>query len=437
MAKLDSFFKKNKPSASEDKLKKLQNNLRKGSGIGIFEDKEKNVQFIKDEMQEMIKMFPDSPKFLGRAEYTIKKRPLSFISRRYPDISDLREIVNRFGNKGEIKDPRTQIRKLLKKYPAYPDLRALNAIQIFNDASQSGLDAKKIKVIQGSLREITRAMYNGGTSLFNINWFIKIYVRYIDALRDKYLHEYNACKNHFSKGIRSMAEDIHRKHLQLTVMASVKSKLSGLTLLNAKLKGSIYTVTSISNEEVKKACLAIKSEDGSRKVGEGGKTANNIIYIIMTINLLFARIPILDNLVKSYQRSIPDISRDIILQKVMVNNMRRVRDFQLSMAGGDLNESHDVANKMYLDNLDIIKQHLDHAILTKQYEVDPFLKAAWVIKESTGFFKEDEYKRRLESALKLIEVIFSKRVQVKSAHDLAKNLQDEIHYIMIENGWMK
>ncbi len=433
---MDSFFKRDKSTGSKKSLKKLQASLRKG-GNGLFEDKEKKVQFIKDEMQEMIKMYPGSPKYLGRAEYTVKRGPLSFISKKYPNISELREIVNRFSSQKEIKDPRAQIRKLLKKYPAYPDLRALNAIQIYNDASQSGLDAKKIKVIQGSLREITRAMYNGGVSLFNINWFIKIYVRYIDALRDKYLHEYNSCKNHFSKGIRTAAEEIHRKHLQLTVMSSVKGKLSGLNMLNAKLKGSIYTVNSISSDDIRKACLAIKAEDGTRKVGEGGKTANNIIYIIMTLNLLFARIPILDNLVKAYQRNIPDISRDIILQKIMVNNMRRVREFQLSMAGGDLNETHDVANKMYLDNLDVIKQHLDHGILTKQYEVDPFLKAAWVMKESTGLYQEKEYKKKLANALKLVEVIFNKRVQVKGTHDLARNLQDEIHYIMIENGWMK
>lgn len=437
MAKFDSFFKKNKSKDTNNGIRKFQENLRRSTGQPAAEEKERQAEYIRQEIKEMIKMFPGSPEFLGRAEYTVKRARLNLIKRRYPDISDLRDLVNRFSKSNELADPRMKIRKLLKRYPAYPELRALNAIQIFNDSSQSGIDEKKIKVLQGALREITRAMYNGATSLFNVNWFIKIYARYLDMLKDRYLHEYNATKNHFARDIRLMADEIHRKHLQVTVMAAVKSKLSGLALLNAKLKGSIYIVQSISKDEVRQACLAIKNNDGTRKVGGGGKTANNILYILMTLNLLFARIPILDDLVKSFQRSIPDMNKDIILQKIMVNNMRRVTEFQLCMASGDTGKTHDVANKMYLDTVEVIKQHLEHGILSKQHEVDPFLKVAWIVKESRGFFSDDEYKPKIEDALRLIEVVFSKRVQVKGAYELARQLQDDLHFIMIENGWMK
>lgn len=426
-----------KKKNDKNKIPDLQQNLRnRASGVITAED-ERRAQLLKEDLKELIKMFPGSPEFLGRADYTIKSRKLVFLKRKYPDISELRDKINRLVNKNQIGDARGEIKRLLKKHPAYPDLRALNAIQIFNDSAQSGLDSKKIKVLQGSLREITRAMHNGGLSLFNINWFIKIYIRYIEALKDKYQHEYASTRNHFSKEVRLLSDEIRRKHIQLSVMSTVKTKLSGLTMLNAKLKGSIYTIASVSPDEVKKASMAIKNGDGTKKIGDSGKTANHIIFIIMTLNLLFARIPILNDIVMNYQRNTIDANRDLILQKIMVQNMRRVTEFQLSMASGDRAKTVEIAKKMYLDLIDIIRQYLDHGVLTKQYEIDPFIKAAWIVKESKGLFGDSDYRMMLENALKLVEAIFSKRIQVKGAFDLARNLQDEIHFIMIEAGWMK
>ncbi len=434
---MDSLFKRKSPKTENKSISKFQQSLRKrADGIATVED-ERNAQFLKTEMQEMLKMYPGSSDFLGRAEYVVQKKKLGFIKRRYPDITELRELVNKFSTQKRLADPRSQIKKLLKKYPAYPDLRALNAIQIFNDASQSGLDARKTKVIQGSLREIARAMYNDGLSIFNINWFIKIYVRYLDALRDKYQHEYISTKDHYLKDIRLLSDQLRRRHIQLTVLSSIRTKLAGLNLLNAKLKGSIYTISDISKDEVKKASLAIKAGDGSKKIGQSGKTAYNIIYIIMTLNLMFARIPILNNLVNNYQKATVDANKDLILQKIMVKNMRRVTEFQLCMASGDRGKTQEVANILYKDCLDIIKQYLEHGVLNKQYEIDPFIRVAWIVKESKGLFKDSDYRNMLENALRLIEVIYSKRVQVKGAFELARNLQDDIHFIMIEAGWMK
>ncbi len=435
---MNSFFKKKNQQSPGSGLSQFQQNLRKRvDGVATLDD-DRKAQLVKNDMLELLKMFPGSPEFLGRAEYVIKKgKRLGIFKRKYPDITELRDTVNRFANQKRLLDPRPQIKRLLKKYPAYPDLRALNAIQIYNDASQSGLDARKTKVVQGSLREITRAMYNDGMSLFNINWFIKIYVRYLDALRDKFQHEYNSTRNHYLSDIRLLSDQIRRKQIQLTVMSSVRTKLSGLSMLNAKLKGSIYTISDISKDEVKKASLAIKTGDGSKKIGDSGKTANNIIYIIMTLNLMFARIPILNNLVNAYQKSTVDANRDIVLQKIMVANMRRVTEFQLHMASGDRAKTQEIAIKLYENCLEVIKQYLEHGVLSKQFEIDPFIRAAWVVKESKGLFKDSDYRTMLESAVLLIETIYSKRVQVKGAFELARNLQDDIHFIMIEAGWMK
>lgn len=395
-----------------------------------------NKEFLREEMIEMKKLYPGSSKFLGRLEYTVGPKKLGFIKRTYPDLKVLRDHVVRFANKEILEDPRPEIKKMLKRYPAYPDLRALNAIQIFSDACQSGLDSKKIKIVKGALREISRAIYNGGFNLFNVNWFLKIYIRYIDSLRERYLQIYNNTKNHADREIRNLARSIHRNHIQLTAMCGIKTKLSSLELLNTKLKDTVYSFSPISIEDMKKASQAMINGDTNKKIGGGEKTAGNVFNIVMTLSILFARIPILRKLVDDYQNQIPENTRDIILQKVMIRSMQRLVDFQLSLAAGNKERAKSIAQKAYNEQQDVIQAYLAQGILTRQYEIDPFIKTAWFAKESRGLFPDEAYRTMLEHANKMADVLFGTRVQVQGAAKMAGTIQDEIQYIMITEGWM-
>ena len=399
-------------------------------------NRRENAETVGKEIKELLKMFPGSSEFLGRLGYTVRKKKFPLIKRKYPDISELRDQVTKFSTREIIEDPRPQIRKLLKSYPAFPDLRALNAIQLMADISQSGIDAKKLHVIQNALREITRAVYNGGLSLYNINWLISIYVRYIDALRAKYLQAYNNYRNHSKTEIRKLTNQLYKRQLQLMVMSKMKSKLSSLEHLNVKLKDTLYLHACISGDEIRKACQALKSGDGSKKIGESGKTANNIIYLILTLNMIFARIPILKPLVEDLQALIPDDSRDVILQKAMISNMLKLTDFQMNLAAGNKDKTRQVAATMFDYQQELINLYLNNGILTKQYEIDPYIKTAWIAKESKGLFEDDIYTKMLEHAFRTIGVLFNERVHVQGADTIAATMQDEIQYLLIEAGML-
>ncbi len=422
----------------ESKLAKIRADMQKKASAPRREsaEEDRRVNALVRELNSLKGKYPGSPKFLGKdMDYPKKKeRFLFFFHRREPNLGDLREEVNKFSEKKELTDPRKKIKKLLKSHPRCPDLRAINGIQIFNDAAQSGLDAKKINVLEGALIEIGRAIHNEGISIFNTTWFIKIYVRYLEFLRDKIQIEYSSSIEHYHRDVRQAAEELNRTLLQLASMLSIRDKLGGLQMLNAKLKGSTYIIESVTRDEIRSASTAMLHGDGDKKIGTG-KTANYIQLVLMTLSLLYARIPILRKLVANILTVIPDVSKDLILQKKMISTMSGVTDFQLSLASGDRKRTKEIAENMFDRCADTIQQHLEYSVLTKLYEVDPFLKAGWIAKESNGLYSEADYRKKLDQAMSYLEVVVGNRGQLKGSFELARQLQNEIHFIMVENGW--
>ena len=122
----------------------------------------------------------------------------------------------------------------------------------------------------------------------------------------------------------------------------------------------------------------------------------------------------------------------------MVGTASRITKYQLAVAEGDRTNIAAAAKNLYIRCLEIIKQYLTGATtLKKSYEVDPFLKIAWIVKESNGLFEAAVYKQMLEEALKQLNIVIKQSLDVKDSHELATKLQREITDIMTEYGWMK
>lgn len=395
-----------------------------------------SIEEIQKNVKDLLAKFPGSPEFLGEnIEYKKRNRRLFFIFKLSPpNLSELRDIVNRFSESKEVLDPRPKIKKLMKRFPAEPDVRALNGIQIFNDCKQSGLDTKKLDAMEVALKEIAGALHNGGFSIFNASWFVRIYIRYLELLKDRLTAEYNTLRDSSSTEIRTAAEKLNRAILQTTTMMSIRDKMGGLAMLNAKLKGSVYISSIITNEEIRSAANASLQNDMTRQVGHG-KTANYVILVTLTLGLLIARVPIFKRLVSDILAAIPDTTKNLILQKNMIATMVIVTDFQLSLSSGDIEKSREIAERLFNRCKTVIEQHLEYSILKKPHEVDPFLKAAWIAKESHGLISESEYRERLEEAQKYLQVVTGNQGKVKGAFELARQLQNDIDFICAEYGW--
>ncbi|MBT4290473.1 MAG: hypothetical protein HOD92_24360 [Deltaproteobacteria bacterium] len=429
---LKKFFTPKVKSTLDSTRKGFQNALLKiESGADNFSDE----NIIKKEVNELLEMFPGSPKFLGKnTKYPKPKRRLFIFQKHLPNLIDLRDAVSQLPEKLELDSPRKKILRLVESHKYFPDVHALHAIQIFNDTIQSSNDIKKTNILKGSLIEMTKAIINGGTTIFNITWFIKIYLKYLELLNINYINQHKAMVNHFSQTIRIQSNDIHKNHVCISALMTIADKLGGLTILNQRLRGTPFFKTSISNSEIRGACSAIIAGEDNKEVSSG-KDAKNIMWVLLTFLLLFAKIPILRGHVNKTLSIIPDLNRDLILQKFMVISMQTLTDFRLTFAVGDREKAKTQASRLFNRSSELIKQYLEYSILTKPYEVEPFLKAAWITKESVGLFSDSEYQKMINQSLAYLKTILSKSKKLKTMNDQALVLQNYLINIKIEYGW--
>lgn len=416
-------------------MESIQENITaKPAKEGKKEELDKRVSQKVDELEQLLKRIPGSPEFLGSEVKYPEKATRSLIgSKKLPNLADIRDEVGRFAEQTELSNPRKKIKRLLKKHPYFADLRALNGIQIFNDTAQSGLNERKLNALEMALAEIAIALHNEAISIFNATWFMKIYLKYLESLKERLSREQTGASGHFNWHIRKMSDTLQQKIMLVTSLMTVKDKLGGLVMLNTKLKGSVYISGYITKDEISQACAAIQ-QDETKTIGIG-KTANYILLVMVTLGLLFARIPILNNLVKEILTAMPDTSKDLIMQKSMIRTMLGVTEFQMKLSEGDPDVSRQLADHLFKRCTLLINQQMEYGPLTKPHEVDPFLKAAWVAKEANGLFNKSEYRRMLERSLKLLRRVIENQSQVKGSYDLARQLQIEINMIMSEYGW--
>lgn len=409
-----------------DRRKKIKDALD-----GKSREMELAAQVYLKELDGILELFPGDPFFIGkRLTYPkAKKEGILKRKKRLPSLIQLREEVHKFLENKGVFNVRGQLQSLMKNFPYNPDVRALNAIQIFNDTLQSGLDEKKIIVIQHALKEIALALHNGGLTIFNATWFIRIYLKYIETLNGKYKRHFTATVRHENKKVQDISKEIHKRQMCMMSMYRLKENLGNLSLLNTRLHGTSFITEAITDLELNKATKAFQIGDENKKVS-GNKKANHIIFVTMTLCLIFAKIPILKNLIKDTLAKIKDTSRDLILQKIMIFTAQMVSEYQFAIAQGDQKAASQMAITIYEHSLKTIKEYLENAILSKNFEVDPYIKAAWIAKDSRDLFTETTTIKHLEKAKNLLDIILGERCQFKGSYEAAKNLQVEILYLL-------
>ncbi|MCP4753740.1 MAG: hypothetical protein GY866_22885 [Proteobacteria bacterium] len=393
------------------------------------------VESILKRTSNLKSLNPASPGFLGKSiQYPVKKKKRIFRIRKAPDINGLRDAVVQTSEAKVAYETRKTLNTLLKRHPFDPNLRVMKGIQLLNDTHQSGLNGKRLDVLKTAVVETAIAVHNNGFSLFNATWLIKIYLKYLETLHRRAVNEYQIIRANFHWQIRNAVDEVHVLILQMTSLLGLKKHMTGLTLLNAKLKGSAYMYDCISKEEMTEAGhLMLK---GEASLLESGKTANYVIWVSITLGSLFARIPIMHKMATEILTAVPDVSLDLTLQKKMIGTIAKVAEYQMAQAEGDSRLMESSAVNLYQRCHDIIKQDLNGIITYKKtYEIDPYLKAAWIAKELRGLIEATAYRKMLYESLELLNIVISKTEDVKDSIEMATRLRLDIEEIMLSYGW--
>lgn len=385
-----------------------------------------------EEIDHLTSLIPDSPLFWGEEMfYPLPKKNFwsGLLSDKGPDISLIRDDVHSFSKGESLSKTRSILAKYLKKYPENPDIHALKAIMMYNDLSQSSRTGDKVELMGEALLEIGKALHNGGGSIFNATWFMTIYLKYLEILGVKLSRKYKKYTTSQDRQVKLSAEKLYHKLAKIPRLLQVQSNLRTLTRLNMKLKGSSYITDPITPKEIQEACQAIANRK-EKKIGKSGRPANSVIHVTMAIYSVFCRIPALEDLVKNILHNIPNVCQELILQKQLIINTGKTTQFHILLASGNHDQAKILANDIYENSLGAIQRHLKDSILFKQYEVDPYLKLAWVALEARHLFQVKERRERLKDAVEKIKFLLDERCQHGNSLKIASYYQHEMESIL-------
>lgn len=405
---LSKIVKKNYPGAQR---------LKKRSGIEQV-----------GEIEKLIRLIPDSPSFWGDdITYPKKKKKLwgGFSIDKGPNISSIRDDVHSF-SKGEVlSKTRSVLTLYLKKYPTNPDLHALKAIMIYNDLSQSSRRGDKLEIMGEALQRIGKALHNGGGSIFNVTWFMNIYIKYLELLGISLARQYKQFAGKNRKAGDGSSEKLFRKLTKIPQLLQVRSSLRTLARLNMKLKGSSLITDTITAAELREASQSIASRK-EKKMGKRGRPANSVIHVTMAVYSVLSRVPSLDLMVKGVLKNVSEACPELILQKQLVLNTGKTTKFNLYLASGNHAQAKKVADDIYHTSLGVIRRHLKDSILFKQYEVDPYLKLAWVALEASSLYLIKERRERYREVADKLKFLLDNRCQHGNSIKAATYYQHEI-----------
>lgn len=407
-------------------------------------------------IQMLLKEAPDSPFFFGKKKLTIKtkeKKKKLFGKKKYPDLTTLRVDLNKLSDKGKPDvHNRQKVRNDLKNYPEVPDLHVINAIYTYQDIprqdknaivsqlSQNKLNEAQLQQLRKAIDEIVKAFHNGGMNIFNVNWFVKIYIDYLNVYKGRLTYEYGAIEGRSDRQLIELTKKIRGKQAEIIALLNIKDKLGGISRLSRRLNGTTYLSDSFTIMEVKKAAYAVQNGEPTKTINQD-RTAAKMMFVVITLLFLLARIPILKDLVESILVEIPDEDRATQLRKRMVHTIMLVTEFEKCMAGNNKEKAREAGDKAYGYCLATINNFTKGNVIKEQYEVDPYLKAIWVVKHADGLYNQSKYKEMLNQAYKMVNALSGEQNYLKeplreTIVDIANRYLYQLDSIMEHHGWL-
>ncbi len=407
-----------------------------------------------NKIQTLLKESPDTPEFFGKRKLTLKapKRKL-FRRKNYPDLTSLRVDLNKLSVNGKVDiHNRQKVRNDLKNYPDVPDLHVINAIYTYQDIpkqnekmimstlSQNKLNEHQLSQLKRAINQIVLAFHNGGLNVFNVNWFIKIYLEHLNAYKGRLTYEYNGIQNRRDKVLMELAQRVKDKQSEIINLMSIKDKLGGITRLTRRLNGTSYLSDSFSPLEIRKAAIAVQNGDPTKTIVKD-RTAAKTIFVLMTLLFLLAKIPILKDLVEDILKTIPDDDRGLLLRKRMVLTIILMAEFERLLSSSNKDLVRENGDKLYAYCLNTINDYTRGKYLKEQYEIDPYLKATWLIIASNGFHSKQKYKEMLAQGYTFMQTISGEQNHLKEPHretiiEIASRYIYQLDSIMDLHGWL-
>ncbi len=376
---------------------------RKGKG-GLFSGlgRKKKPKFNLIKAREKIKAFHNA--FLanvGRQE-----------SDRDPTSAEAMSI-------SEMNSFRQKIRESADMDDADVNYLALDGVIKYIDLKNSAVTSGKQLMLLDCLRKIGSALIeNGGLSMFHTTWFLSCYKEYLLRYKMFPKAELEHIQSQGGSEAKAIAKRLIRKQFEIPhYLQLVDDKVFEVKQINQFSKDILVKMSKHGQV----GCNAVDIKNIFReRIKEGpipsaSKGKLNEANIIMAYALLFAKIPMMDQLVEDIRNAIPNINTDTALykQKIVIAQKITLLEIARALHKDDGSENFAkklilLANSVFNYCVKVIKDNrLEQAIIKNDIFAHPLLKQAVVAITYKNIFRlnPEPYLKLLETSKGMLDPV--------------------------------
>ncbi len=305
-------------------------------------------------------------------------------------------------HKAAIQSPghtRGIVQDLQKKHPQNSVYKMISAMCSYGMLENSYYEQDALEGYKITTKEAAEALSNN-ISMFNFDFFLKIYFTFLDKLKLKQQRLFERIKT-------EQRYEIIRERLFNIIsltdhLLTDKHRLSKLPiLLKEKMIPSHYT-TVFDMKDIREAIRYVENgkPNESAKIG----TASNMISYLYILGYAVAKIPILDNIVDRLLAEFTPSNENLIMRQISISSTRNIFHFKIATIEGNKSAMTTIGKRLLEENLKA-RRLLKSKLLRFNYEVEPFLNMAIIAEMTHGLFKDEEHEQITEMALKAMESV--------------------------------
>ena len=319
----------------------------------------------------------------------------------------------------EMNSFRQSIRESAEMDDADVNYLALDGVIKYIDLKNSAVTSGKQLMLLDCLRKIGSALIeNGGLSMFHTTWFLSTYKEYLLRYKMFPRAELEHIQTQGGSEAQSIAKRLVRKqfeiphYLQLVDDKVFEVKQIHQLSRDILVKMSKHGQVGCSATDIKEI-FRERVKEGPIPAASKGKL--NEVNIIMAYAMLFARIPMMDQLVENIRNAIPNINVETILykQKIVIAQKITLLEIARALHQDDGSENFTkklilLANAVFNYCVKVIKDNqLERSPIKNDIYAHPMLKQAVIAITYKNIFRRnpDPYLKLLETSKGLLEPV--------------------------------
>lgn len=310
-------------------------------------------------------------------------------------LVSLRKQVENSPGQGKIK-----IQNYLKKFPDNNTLKILDALcahrMIMNSADRKNV----VETLKTSTKDAAEVLINNGISLFNIETFFQIYFEYLYRIKRFQVTTYNTVKAgvSYKSAIKGLAISIK----VCDVLLGEKNRcVTVLNQIRGRFKSSEY-IAPWDLQDIKKAARLVESKKITAISGPA--KAGDLLLYSLAFTDLFARIPIMNPLVKTILKLIPEYDPALVLKKKSIVTVQLFKKLNLAIQEENIDQKRKLGRLIFKETSRDIEMIASQPI-TSNHQAEPYFSMSRVTLQTFGSYNAEQQQEMLQASMNAMKQV--------------------------------